>query len=270
LEKYEQALRLATTDEHRAACLLGIGRVKGFLGQYAQASQAVMDAQQLQPACDIESVARPLIERFKVLRSESADQEQLVELRDFLQSLSQLHVATRIEFAPVPNVGSFQAPLLNGDFELDAFRYWSDELGASWRNEPGYKSSAEISAAEFHGGNHSLRLIGASDDGRDRKSNPEQYGYTAQEFPVPANAACRLSLWAKSRQLDPGAVRLVIEDGVTLELPKGTYDWRALEAEFVVHKEPDPTQTTVPLTLKIISAGGGEAFLDDIQLTVVQ
>ena len=49
---YNEALALATTDEHRAACLLGIGRSAGLLDDYEQATEAVVAAQQLQPACD--------------------------------------------------------------------------------------------------------------------------------------------------------------------------------------------------------------------------
>ena len=71
------------------------------------------------------------MERFKELRAESADEKQLVSLRDFLQSLSNLFLATKVEFDPPPATESFEAPLLNGDFELNAFHYWSDELGVS-------------------------------------------------------------------------------------------------------------------------------------------
>ncbi len=275
LAGYQQALRLATTDEHRAACLLGIGRAQGFLGNYQQATEAVVAAQQLQPACDIESVARPLIERFKELRAESADEQSLARLREFLQTLSQLFVATKIEFAEHPVGESFEAPLLNGDFELDAFRHWSDELGVVWRNDPGYQASAAISQAEVHGGSAALHLIGDPGPGTAPEGNAGLQGGTGQEFPVPANSTCRLSVWAKTFGLEPGAVRLIIDEvnGVELaklELTEGSYGWRELSTQFEVAEPRDLTATVVPLRLRILSAGGGEAFLDDLRVTVTR
>lgn len=138
----------------------------------------------------------------------------------------------------------------------------------SWRNEPGYQSSAEISETESHGGVRSLHVIG--DPNGQQGATAEQQGSTTQEFPVPANCRCRLSVWAKSRELAPGAMRLVIEDLATLELPEGSSDWRELGVEFEVGDAPDPTQTIVPLKLSIISAGGGESYLDDLRVTVTR
>ncbi len=267
LAGYQQAIGLATTDEHRAACLLGIGRVAAFLGKYDQAKQAVASAQQLQPACDVQSVAQPLLERMKQLRAESADTQAGDDLLDFLRYLSQRFLATRIEFERPASQESFDAPLLNGDFELDAFRYWSDDFGSAWRNQSGYKASARISASEYHGGNFALQLIGDASDGSGRQ------GSTGQAFPVPANCKCRLSVWAKSTAPEPGAVRLVIDELASselasselamlelamLELADGSYDWQEFAVEFQVGDAPDPTQPIFPLRLRLVSAGAAK------------
>jgi hypothetical protein len=68
--------------------------------------------------------------------------------------------------------------------------------------------------------------------------------------------------------LQKGAVQIVVEDVARLELAPGTYDWRDFEVEFDVGDAPDPTLTVVTLKLMLISAGGGEAYLDDLHIAV--
>lgn len=272
LEGYQNALQEAITDEHRTACLLGIGRAAGFLGRYEQSLQAIEAAQLLQPACDIESVARPLLERYRELRVVSSDSEDPAKLRDLLQSLGLLIRSTKIAFQ-TPRLSaddSFDAPLLNGDFELPGLRYWTDDVGMAWHNSPGYRANATVSNSDARGGGASFRIIGDAGDQGGR-------GSTSQKFPVPANCSIRVSVWSKTKDLEAGAIQIVAsklganEDAelATIEIQSGTGDWRESQIEFDVGEAPDPTQSIVPIRLSIVSAGFGEVFLDDIGVVAI-
>ncbi len=257
IEGFRQAMTLATTNEHRAACLIGIFRSAGALYRFDEAIEAVTSAQQLQPAYDLGSVAKALLDRYKSLRVQPT-----AELRDFLVALDQLIRSKQVGFATQEDIDPFDAAVLNGDFELGALRYWSHASGITWRNELGYGGTAEVTSEESHRGDYSLRIAG------DRVEETGQQGASAQTFPVPASCHCKLSVWARSSGLESGALRLRVEPFVELELPAGVYDWREFAVEFDVGDPPDPFRNVVPLTVEIVSAGPGEAFLDDLRVTV--
>ena len=273
LDGYKRALLQSLSDEHRIACLLGIGRTSALLDEYGTSRNAIEEAHAIQPACDIESVARPLLERFRELRAASSDGEGPADLYAHLEMLGMLIRSSKIVFENEDSESdnSLQAPLLNGNFELPGLRYWSDELGMAWQNTDGYRGAAERSMAEHHEGVASLRIIG--DDLRGAGQ-----GSTYQEFPVPANSRIRVSIWAKARELDVAALQMVASrristDGAwtdestettSFDLAEGSYDWRSFEFEFSVGEAPDPAQNIVPVRLMIVSSGSGEAFLDGI------
>ncbi|MFK8110816.1 MAG: protein kinase [Rubripirellula sp.] len=262
LRGFQRALELSMTDEHRAACLLGMGRSAGFLGDFADAMQNVSSAQSMQPACDIASVAIPLVAQFKKLRDESKDQTELVPMQGFLKSLADLMRSTKIEFEEPTGNQTWKAPILNGDFELGSMRYWSDELGVVWKNAAGYAGTAQVSGTETHLGNSSLHIAGKA------LGLPDQRGSTSQEIPIPENSTCKLSVWAKADQLEAGAIRIQAGDRGMIKIKAGTYDWRQFEVEFEVGDSPDPTLTVVPLKLTLTSAGAGDVYLDDLELKV--
>ena len=185
------------------------------------------------------------------------------ELRAFLVTLDQLIRSKRVGFAPNESIAPFDAALLNGDFELGALQYWSHASGITWRNEPGYGGTAEVTSEQAHQGSFSLRIVG------DEVGEPGQQGASGQSFPVPANCHCKLSVWARSRALEPGSMRLRVEPFVELELPAGQYEWREFAVEFDVVDPPDRFRNVVPLTVQIVSAGPGEVFLDDLRVTVM-
>lgn len=265
---YQRAFELSTTDEHRAACLLGKSRCLAFLDRFDQSLEAIARALQLQPASDIASVAKPLVERFKALRLEVDDQKTLLPLRDFLASLQKLLSNTRLEFAPVNDRKPFYAPLLNGDFELNGLRYWSDDLGVAWRNLSGYGGTAIVSDTESHRGNSSLQILGSDSESSDQR------GSTSQEVPVPENSDCHASVWVKSLGREPASgkstIHLSFGELATLEIPPGVYDWTKFDVKFTVGEADESTVNIFPLKVSIVSAGPGEVFFDDLQIRSVR
>jgi hypothetical protein len=197
------------------------------------------------------------LDRYKTLQVQPTE-----ELREFLVTLDRLIRSKRVGFAAQEDIVPFDAAVLNGDFELGALRYWSHASGITWRNEPGYGGTAEVTSEHSHRGDYSLRIIG------DAVGEPGQQGASAQTFPVPARCHCKLSVWAKSSGLESGALRLRVKPFVELELPAGQYDWREFAVEFDVGDPPDQFRNVVPLTVQIVSAGPGEAFLDDLRVTL--
>ena len=258
MEGFREAMALATTDEHRAACLIGVFRTAGALYRFDEAIEAVTSAQQLQPAYDLGSIAKKLLNRYKSLRVQPTE-----KLREFLVTLDQLILSKRVGFAADESDAAFDAALLNGDFELGALQYWSHASGITWRNEPGYGGTAEVTSEQSHQGDFSLRIVG------DGVGETGQQGASGQTYPVPANCHCKLSVWARSSGLDPGAMRLRVAPFVELELPAGQYEWREFAVEFDVGDPPDRFRNVVPLTVQIVSAGPGEVFLDDLRVTVM-
>ena len=96
-------------------------------------------------------------------------------------------------------------------------------------------------------------------------------GRTKQVFPIPENSRCVVSVWAKAKELNENAVRVIIDGSqvpVTLDLAEGTYDWRKFETEIYFGRSPDPTLTSIPMEVQIVSAGEGEVWLDDLKVTV--
>jgi serine/threonine protein kinase len=256
---FQRANELANNVQHRSASLLCASRVLGYLGYYDQAKSLIHRAIEIEPACDLSKVARPLTNHLVVMN----DSNESAKLQPFLEFLSQLPQAYDLEFANDPRQATaYSAPLLNGGFELGSWKYWSDAWGATWRNEAGYQSQATVSSQHAHWGKYSLFIHGAA------CTNSEQRGVTEQIFPVPRHKTYTISCWAKAQGLEPAALRLESDAGQQLvTLPAGDYDWTRFEAEIDLGSAQHDSMI-IPFRLQIVSAGPGQIWLDDVRVVV--
>ena len=276
LDGFQRAFELSTNDEHRAACLLGAGRVLAMLGQYDQAFAAFTSAQEYQAACNIAKAAKPLVMRFRQWRSNSHDPKKTEALETFLKSLAGLPRATKVEIPASSDKQPMRAAILNGDFELGQLRYWSNENGIRWLNSPGYAATAKVTKKKARHPGYSLHVIGDTlpIDRPDSESNVDDDfgGKTVQSFPVPAQSRCQVSVWVKTKNLEANSARIEVHvpdhRATVLRIPKGQYDWTELSTEFEVAQAANPSLTVAPVELKIISSGPGEVWYDDIQVDV--
>ena len=270
LDLYRQATDLASHDEHIAACLLGTGRALAMLGRYDEAITSFKSAQEHQAACNLAKAATPVVMKFRELRTESDREAEADKLELFLKSLASLPRATKVEISSPPSGQPMHAALLNGDFELGELRYWNNDLGIDWLNHDGYRSTARIHDHQPHQGRYSFHVIGGQ-----QAENGDAGATTAQTFPVPAKSQCRLSVWVRSDDLRPGSARLEIRlpgrsTPTELLIPGGTRDWTEMSVDFEVGQATDPSLTVVPVELTIVSAGPGEIWYDDLEVTLTR
>ncbi len=269
LERFEDALAgfrlgqsLAKTDEHRAACLLGQSRQMARLQNYDEVRETIDTVRELEPAADIVAVVvRPLARDYARMRQEEPDGKATLSMKNFIQSLAKLPPATRIELERDRSDQPYRAALLNGGFELGNSTYWNDASGAWWFNESGYDSTAMISDSVAHSGRYSLYVRG------EKSESSTQSARTGQNFPVRRRGTVQVSVWVKAAELQDDALRLETEAGQTvLTVPAGTYDWRQVRAEFPLAGDSEEAAQIESLRLELISAGQGEAWIDDIEI----
>lgn len=255
LTQYEQALTLAVTEDQHGACELGRCRMLLRLGRADEAWEAVQSAKQWQASCDLDDVAQlataleadEFLARLETLPSMSADVILNAEHLDEVQTL----------------------PILNGGFELPFNRYWGNDGGLTWMNQNSCQSVASITTDEAFAGEQSLRINYGS---AERRS--EAFGQTTQTIPSEAETEYRISLRAKADGLSTRSLRIVIDDrweSPVIELPAGSYDWTEFSGRFVT-SSADPAMkdpTLVETTARIISAGPGTVWLDEIEATKV-
>lgn len=273
---YELAAKLATLSEHQAACLLGIGRTQAFLQQYPEAAKTIQAALEAQPGCEVIGAVRPLYDRLKKWAKNSHPKDEMRQLSDWIREINKLPRATRVLIADGETPTPYRASLLNGGFEQGGWNYWSNDRGIAWVNDPGYQSLASVTSSQSHSGEYSMRIVGdqplpvEKSDDADQKT-PPMGGRTKQVFPIPENSRCVVSVWAKGNELKKEAVQLVVDGSqvpVTMDLAEGTYDWQKFETEIYFGRSPDPTLTSIPMEIQIVSAGEGEIWLDDLAVTV--
>ncbi|QDT08396.1 protein kinase domain-containing protein [Stieleria marina] len=267
---YRRAQWIAKTNDHRAACFLGQARMSGLLSRFAEANDAITKARELEPACDLMTVIKPLVSHYSNLRKEQPDAESTKTMKEFLLSLSQLPRVTKIEFPAKRSLDQkYRAPVFNGDFELDSMRYWSDVTGASWLCQDGNESVAEIVNAESYEGDQSLLIQG------------HQLGTakTGQAFPVPLGRRCRVSVWARARELADKAVVLSTGNGtVVIEFPGGSYGWTQFQGKFFPgdakgdsgnpNGDSGNANGLTRQRLEIVTSGNGRVWLDDLRVFV--
>ena len=151
--------------------------------------------------------------------------------------------------------------MLNGGFELTTLRYWHDPAGPEWFSEPGYASAANITDSTAHRGEHSLQIRGA------KVERPEHLGRTGQDIPIRVAQSGIVKFWVKASELEEDALRVTDGNGHTIvSAPAGTYDWTEIEGPFQANDKGDPRSGITTLRLEIVSAGQGEAWLDDLEV----
>ncbi len=259
---YSRAGTIARTDEHQAGCLLGKSRVLGRLRRFDEALTAIEAARQLEPACDLMTVVRPLASVYSRLLGEDPNGNATAAMKQFLQSLSRLPRATRIDLTPAkPASEPYRAALLNGGFELRTLQYWSDSPAAEWLSEQGYHSNANISESVAHRGACSLHIRGGD-------SRAETVlDRTGQSVPVRLAESWQASLWVKANRLGEDAVRVTNATGQTvMVVPAGSYDWTQLTAPIHIADETADANEIGSVRLELVSSGEGEAWIDDVEI----
>jgi tetratricopeptide (TPR) repeat protein len=256
LDGYRRAQWIAKTNDHRAACFLGQARMSGLLAKFDEASEAIAKARELEPSCDVMTVVRPLVANYSALRKSAPRAESTIAMKEFLTTLSDLPRVTKIEFPPQRTLDlEYRAPVFNGDFELVSMRYWSDVKGASWLCEDGNESVATTTQADSHQRDCSLSIRGHQ-SGRAR---------TGQAFPVPLGRHCRVTVWARARELAENALVVSTGNGESvIELPSGSYGWTKFEGSFY----PGDGKGFSTQRLEIHSKGVGKVWLDDLKVFV--
>ena len=274
LQGYRHGQRIAQTSEHRAASLLGQSRVLGLTGEYELATDAITMARELEPACDIMTVVKPLAIKYGKLKKADPNSKATLAFKAFLQRLSKLPRVTNIAFPKQRTFDQqYRAAVLNGDFELGTLRYWSDATGASWLCEDENESTAVVTKTESHSGGFSLQVTG----------HEKGTARCGQTFPLPVGRRCRVVVWARGRHLSQGGASIeavpiketaidsvdksVVDKGAVIRLPEGSFGWTKFVAVLDL-PEKAGVEAFVPARLKVISSDEGQFWLDDIQVFV--
>ena len=262
LAEYRRGESIAQTDEHRAGCLLGQSRLLGRSQLFDQSRAAIEGARHAEPACDLMIVIRPLARVYGQLKAKDPEGPQTIAMKEFLQSLGQMPRATKIDWISGETFHEpFQAALLNGGFELGTMKYWQDESGVSWSNERGYRSTAIISRDVAHQGSYSLHIRGGKAESNDMQAR------TGQIIPFRVAASGRVSAWVKADGLNEGGLRITDASGnVVISVPAGSYDWRRLEGDLGPMEQAGDSGGVGSIRLEIVSAGPGEAWIDDLEV----
>lgn len=154
--------------------------------------------------------------------------------------------------------------VINGTFEDQPTVGWGrgqySEQREWWWNSLECLSVAEVSTEDRHSGKSSLHIINLSDRA------PNVFGSTQQPVAIQPGQRYRVSLWAKSVQLESrGGVSLVVDEAWQvrpIQLPPGTYDWTRFEGDFSLDQGTSQ--------LRILCEDLGEVWIDDIEIEPVQ
>jgi serine/threonine protein kinase/Tfp pilus assembly protein PilF len=254
LKTFGRAGEVATVSEHKAAAEMARAITLYKLNRRTESAQAVMNACEIQAACDI----LPLVQ----LARKDNDNSQ-----DFIRRVTSLFAHAVGGNVRATNHADVKAlPLLNGDFELGLACYWgnTDSEGYVWQNHGGCDSRASISHKDPHDGDASLHIV------RTSPSAPGTYAATSQTLPIEVTGKYRLTAWAKADDLSANALQIVINnhDATPLvSLPQGDYDWREFSGEFDIKADAGRRVSgLLPCTIQIISTGPGKAWLNDITI----
>jgi CHAT domain-containing protein/Tfp pilus assembly protein PilF len=158
---------------------------------------------------------------------------------------------------------------VNGGFESGLLPPWGtghyERRGGKfrfgiWWNSGNARSFFKIDSTQDHSGHQSLLIRNFS------RAKPHVFGTTSQRIErLLPNTVYRLSLWAKAKDLEKGAVSFTIDPGWNqrpITLPGGSYDWKSFTSTFCIG----------PLTFidfRIIHQAPGTVWLDDISITPI-
>lgn len=266
VDAYDHAREFSVSAENRAAAELGRCRCCVLSGDTAEGERAVRVALDIEPACDLLSVARPLATAL-VAAKKRGDPARQQTLSKFLRLLAELPRATQVQTMPAADpAAASQASLLNGDFELGSMRYWTAPSGTGWQRETRASSSAVVTDQQFHSGRYGLRIDVESNAAADEGV----IGQTGQEFSLLNGVPYRVECWVKADSVQPDAMKLIGPDGSDLlEFQSGTYDWRRVTGT-LTHLEADqPRGAPIRCRIEIVARRGGTLWIDDLRCDAV-
>lgn len=268
LSGYRDAFERLTTNENRAAALMGQCRIFALKNRFEESELAMRLAREAEPACDIMEVVRPLATHYQTLKRSSSGSEAAISLKRLLQSFSGYSRVTSFDFGSSQSRPGSLASLLNGGFELESMRYWQASDGAAWSNSPGSEAVGAVDRKVAHTGSCSLRISNS------RENANGASGRSGQEFLVDRETAYELVAWARSESLGDDAAKLLGPNGQTvIQFPAGNHPWR----RWVGRIEPGATAAAgaqaassfTPCKVEIVMSGTGTIWLDDIQVRAI-
>lgn len=235
LSAYETAIELAANDGQRAAATLGIARTRAWTQRYGQAVQAIDRARELEPACDLNVVIRPLGLHYGRLQKVAPEDPSLPGLKQFLQPLIKRPRMTEFTVPSTPSP-TYRAALLNGSFELAPTQYW--DVGGSVR----------IESLEAADGQRSIRMAG-----RDAS--------LSQTFPVDPEKNYQIQMAVRGDRVNV----VVNKRSVPVELsPPDETGWQRMAAWF--RSNANDRGEIADATITIRGGGDGEVWIDDVQV----
>lgn len=155
------------------------------------------------------------------------------------------------------------ASLLNGGFELPLNRYWHSDAAHPlvWWNKGGCRSTAVATRSTKHSGDYSLMIQNFSSLEQDRT------GSMQQSFPTERLGKYRLSLFAKTQNLEPEGLSVHVGNASSkrtvsiLAVEPGTADWKEYSATF--DAKSDAT------LVRVVSKNSGTVWIDDLRISRV-
>ena len=220
LDQYRRALQVCVNDPHRATCALARARALALAGRFDESKDAIKLARDIEPACDVLLVARPLVDHYRELKPANPDASELASIERLVNWMGSLPRATKLDLDQEEQADRFCLALLNEGFELGMAAYWFDPSGASWFNEAGDRSVGEVTSKHARGGQYSLHIVGDAKPS-DQKNLPSgvidpvsmfdhAHGRTGQDFPALTGQRYRVSAWVRGEGLSDGSLWLVV------------------------------------------------------------
>ncbi|MCO8124054.1 protein kinase [Stieleria sp. TO1_6] len=278
---YRQVIGAQVSHRLRATAWLGLGKNAMTRAEFDETLDAIRQARQLEPACDLSQFvemtrqqASQLIRRSKktIPAAEQVTiKQQLSELKFFLDQITEMPVASVNQILrSASDHPPATLPLLGADFELPIERYWelqpirsNDRLSAG--DHTGSPPLA-ITSSISHGGNSSLMIQ------RTQPDHATSDWRLRQTIPATPGHRYRLTATVKSNGNQTSAVEIQIaQDEQTLlkiPMPANSDDWALCQDEFSISASDE---TTVPLRVEIIVSDPKSStfYLDDFQIDLV-
>ncbi|QDT07936.1 Serine/threonine-protein kinase PknD [Rubripirellula lacrimiformis] len=250
LAEYSIAQSIARTDDQRSAALLGKGRTLGILRRYNEATEAIMLARELEPACHLMSVIRPLGIRYGTIQKTAPQSEYLPAMKSFVESLMELPRITGMK-VPQQRSPNYRAALLNGDFELGSTKYWQIPTNVRVIPSPGQTGQ---SALQLQGGNASLYQDFSVEPG-------VRYRVTMRvKQDLPASPTTTVQIGSHPIISIPGS-----EGTANTKSTQSSTAWTTHQGQFTTPVDPRGRITESRITIS--GAGKGRVWIDDVVIT---
>ena len=256
IESYRRAESFATTDENRSAAMLGRCRCAAITGDLLQAKAAIIAAIELEPACDVMTVVKPLTRKLVQRRSDPMQQKEAEALAAFLKMVAQMPRATKVEALGKDESTKTNASLLNGGFELGSRKYWAFEQQDDGPESA--RASVVIQDQLSHQGQYALRWT--------QLNSTSRVGLT-QTISLEVGKEYQIQFWAKTK-LKSGSVTLVGADRrVVLTVSGQDRDWHRVTGSIQLRaNDRIGDGTIVPYQLRLLGRFAGTLWLDELSV----